>query len=173
MRVLLLGVGSPTFVCLGWLCLYVCASVCVDTEGGSEGARTERGRAQENGFFAGALVVPASLPWLQTKSAYCMSFCPLPMYTPSHSLTHPYAILCICQQWLRKSCTGEKRGISGKGRKRWREMRIENRFMKWSIPNRTICLLWETAFINHHTVAENRAFGRALVCIFVCAGGVS
>lgn len=62
MRVLLLGVGSPTFVCLGRLCLYVCASVCAERGEVREQGQRERARAQENGVFAGALVVPASLP---------------------------------------------------------------------------------------------------------------
>ena len=51
----------------------------------------ERERPQENGVFAGALVVPASLPRLQTKPT-CVSLSPPHPYTRSliHSRTHTH-----------------------------------------------------------------------------------
>lgn len=47
----------------------------------------ERERPQENGVFAGALVVPASLPRLQTKPT-CVSLSPPHPYTRSHTHAH-------------------------------------------------------------------------------------
>lgn len=83
-------------------------------------------------------------------------------FTGAHMQTY-----CMCQQRLRESCTGEKkRKYDGGGE----GGNLENRFMKWSFPNSTICLLWGTPFINHHIVAENRAFGGVLdyVCSCLC-----
>lgn len=49
----------------------------------------ERERPQENGVFAGALVVPASLPRLQTKPT-CVSLSPPHPYTRSHTHAHAH-----------------------------------------------------------------------------------
>ena len=91
------------------VCVHVCVCVCVCVRGGSTERVRARERPQENGVFAGALVVPASLPRLQTKPTYVFLSPPHPRpYT--HSYTHTCTILCMCQQRLRESCTGEKRG---------------------------------------------------------------
>lgn len=153
------------------LCVHESECVCVlgrerAREWGNIESESQRGRTLENRFFVGALVVPASLPWLQTKPTY-VSVSPPHPYT--HSFIHTQTLnQCLCQQRLRESCTGEKRGNERRRRRGSREMKIENRFIKWSIPNRTMCLLWETPFIYHPTAEENRAFGQLLVCVFVC-----
>lgn len=98
-------------------------------------------------------------------------------YEHTHTRTCTHTVLCVCvNRGWGSPAQGRKEEIRARRRRRGcREMRMENRFMKWSIPNRTICLLWETPFINHHTAAENRAFGRFLVCVCWCLctrGGV-
>lgn len=98
------------------VCVHDSVFVCVSGGGGGGSierieSEPERERPQENGVFAGALVVPASLPRLQTKPT-CVSLSPPHPYTRSHTHTHThtYSIMCMCQQRLRESCTGEKRG---------------------------------------------------------------
>lgn len=68
--------------------------MCVSGGGGGGSierieSEPERERPQENGVFAGALVVPASLPRLQTKPT-CVSLSPPHPYTRSHTHAHAH-----------------------------------------------------------------------------------
>lgn len=79
------------------VCVHDSVFVCVCVSGGGGGggsmerieSEPERERPQENGVFAGALVVPASLPRLQTKPT-CVSLSPPHPYTRSHTHAHAH-----------------------------------------------------------------------------------
>lgn len=126
------------------LCACPCLSVC-----GSRGSRAgervrseskrnrgreterERERPQEKRVFAGALVVPASLPRLQTKPTYVSP--PLPIQTLTHLHTHTYiqCTVCVNRGW----------GSPAQGRKEEiRERRQRRGCREWRID------LWNEAF---------------------------
>lgn len=76
------------------VCVHDSVFVCVSGGGGGGSmerieSEPERERPQENGVFAGALVVPASLPRLQTKPT-CVSLSPPHPYTRSHTHAHAH-----------------------------------------------------------------------------------
>lgn len=165
-----------------WLCVRharVCARTCVwESEWGerekveSEPKRERDRDPRRMGFLPGLWLFLHHYP--NCRQSLLMSLFPLPIHTLTHSSTptdtrtHIQCTVCVNRGWG-SPAQGRKEEIRERRRRRGcRERRMENRFMKWSIPNSTICLLWETPFINHHTAAENRAFGRVLVCVFVC-----
>lgn len=153
------------------LCLCVCAcpqtgvSVWVKEQREMKVRASEKDPMRRTGILQGLWLFLHHYP--NCRQSLLMSLFPS---LTVHSLIHAYThLLYVSTEADRGSCTAEKEKIREERRRRGRrERRMENRFMKWSIPNSTICLLWETPLINHCTAAENRAFGRVLcwVCMF-------